>query len=44
MIVKPGNPLHWRADIDLLKSFGFTNQVSIEEGLKNVVKWLKENK
>ena len=44
MIVKPGDPLHWRADIDLLKSFGFTNQVSIEEGLKNVVKWLKENK
>lgn len=44
MIVKPGDPLHWRADIDLLESFGFKNQVSIEEGLKNVVLWLKENK
>jgi len=44
MIVKPGDPLHWRADISLLKSFGFNNQVSIENGLKNVVLWLKENK
>ena len=43
-IVKPGDPLHWRADIDLLKSFGFKNHVSIDEGLKNVVLWLKESK
>jgi len=44
MIVKPGDPLHWRADIGLLESFGFKNKVTIEKGLKNVVKWLNENK
>lgn len=43
MIVKPGDPLHWRADIELIESFGFKNQSSIEMGLKNVVSWLKEN-
>jgi len=43
MLVKPGDPLNWRADIDLLKSFGFENQYDINDGLKNVVKWLKEN-
>lgn len=44
MIVKPGDPLNWRADISLLESFGFTNEVSIENGLKNTVQWLKEKK
>lgn len=44
MIVKPGDPLHWRANISLLESFGFKNKVTVEEGLKNVVKWLNENK
>ncbi|MBW8359994.1 MAG: NAD-dependent epimerase/dehydratase family protein [Weeksellaceae bacterium] len=43
MIVKPGDPIHWRADISLLESFGFKFQVSIQEGLKNVVQWLKES-
>jgi len=43
MIVKPGDPLNWKADIELLRSFGFEYQVEIGDGLKNVVEWLKEN-
>ena len=42
MIVKPGDPLHWKADISLLKSFGFNHQISMEEGLKRVIKWIRE--
>lgn len=44
MIVKPGDPLNWRADISLLESFGFKNETSIENGLKSTVEWLKEKK
>jgi dTDP-glucose 4,6-dehydratase/UDP-glucose 4-epimerase len=44
MIVKPGDPLNWKADISILTSFGFKNETLIENGLKNVVKWLKEKK
>ncbi len=44
MIVKPGDPLNWMADIEILNSFGFKSGMSIENGLKNVVKWLKEKK
>jgi len=43
MIVKPGDPLNWRADISLLKSFGFENKIGVQQGLKNVVSWLKES-
>lgn len=42
MIVKPGDPLNWKADINLLQSFGFIYQIPLEEGLKRVVKWMKE--
>lgn len=42
-IVKPGDPLHWRADISVLKQFGFEPKTFIDEGLKKTVKWLKEN-
>jgi UDP-glucose 4-epimerase len=44
MIVKPGDPLNWKADISILTNFGFKNETLIENGLKNVAKWLKENK
>ena len=43
-IVKPGDPLNWRADITTLKSFGFKGTTSISEGLKNTAKWLKESR
>lgn len=41
--VKPGDPLNWRADISIIKSFGFNPIYSMEEGLKNTSKWVKEN-
>jgi UDP-glucose 4-epimerase len=43
-IVKPGDPLNWRADISMVKSFGFVPKTKINEGLSNTAKWLKENK
>lgn len=39
---KEGDPLYWQANIDLLKSFGFKNQISIEKGIIETVKWLKK--
>jgi len=42
-IVKPGDPLNWKADISVVKNFGFEPKFSIKEGLNNTVKWLKEN-
>ncbi len=41
-IVKPGDPLNWRADIEVLSGFGFKPIYTINEGLKATVKWLKE--
>ena len=43
-IVKPGDPLNWLADIEVLKSFGYVQKVDIVDGLFNTVKWLQENK
>jgi dTDP-glucose 4,6-dehydratase/UDP-glucose 4-epimerase len=42
-IVKPGDPLNWRADISIIKSFGYEPKISIKDGLIKTVKWLKEN-
>lgn len=42
-IVKPGDPLNWKADISSLTNFGFVPQTSIQDGLTNTAKWLKEN-
>lgn len=43
-IVKPGDPLNWRADIDSISQFGFKPKINIKEGLENTAKWLLENK
>jgi dTDP-glucose 4,6-dehydratase/UDP-glucose 4-epimerase len=43
-IAKPGDPLNWKADISKLKSYGFNPKIDIENGLKNLGKWIKENK
>jgi len=40
---KIGDPLNWRTDISLLRSLGFNNRYSLEEGINNYVKWVKEN-
>ena len=43
-ITRPGDPLHWQADISRLQSWGFTRTTSIQQGLTKVISWfLKEN-
>lgn len=42
-IVKPGDPLNWKADITSLQSFGFNPKFPITTGLTNTAIWLKEN-
>lgn len=39
--VKPGDPLNWRADISLLKSLGYQQTVSIENGIERYINWIK---
>lgn len=40
---KLGDPLNWKADVSIINSFGFKPNYSIDEGLKNTSKWMKEN-
>ena len=40
---KKGDPLNWRADITRLNALGFKSKYSLEEGINNYVKWVKEN-
>jgi UDP-glucose 4-epimerase len=40
--VREGDPLNWRADIGVLRSFGYVQQVSFEEGIENYCRWLRE--
>ncbi|WP_395052140.1 NAD-dependent epimerase/dehydratase family protein [Flavobacterium sp.] len=41
-IVKQGDPLNWKADINLLESMGYKSKVSIENGINNYIQWIKE--
>lgn len=40
-LVKPGDPLNWRADISRIESYGFKTTISIEEGLAQYADWIK---
>ncbi len=37
---RKGDPNNWVADIDILKSMGYTSQLDIEEGLKKYYEWI----
>jgi nucleoside-diphosphate-sugar epimerase len=39
---RPGDQLHWRADVSLLHALGFQCGVPLDEGLRGVVRWAKE--
>lgn len=39
---RKGDPINWVADISKLQQLGYKQKTSIEEGLLNYVKWLKE--
>jgi len=41
-VQKEGDPIFWRADISKIKSFGYKQKISIEEGLRNYIKWANE--
>lgn len=40
-IIKIGDPLNWKADISILKSMGYSSTMSIEQGIKNYISWVK---
>jgi len=42
-IVKPGDPFNWRADVSILQSWGFTSKTTINAGLENTTRWLKQH-
>ena len=39
---KIGDPMNWEANIDIVKRIGYAKSVTIEEGVKRYIKWLKE--
>ena len=41
--VKIGDPVNWRADVSKIQAYGFSAKITLESGLQNYVKWLKEN-
>lgn len=40
-LTKTGDPLYWQADVSLLKSFGFEPQITVQDGVKDYIKWVK---
>jgi dTDP-glucose 4,6-dehydratase/UDP-glucose 4-epimerase len=38
--VKQGDPINWRADISMLKSLGYQQTVSLEEGIQSYIHWV----
>lgn len=40
---RPGDPLNWRADIAPMLNWGYKKSVSIEDGIKQYVKWALGN-
>lgn len=42
--VRKGDPLNWEANIDTIKSWGYQQSVTLENGIKNYILWIKEQK
>ena len=40
--VREGDPRFWQADISTLKSWGYKQTITLEQGLKNYIKWAEE--
>lgn len=40
--IKKGDPLNWAADVAVIKEWGYTNKVTLTEGLKTYIEWVKE--
>lgn len=41
---RKGDPHYWEADITRIKSWGYTQQIDLNEGIKNYILWIKELK
>ena len=42
--VRPGDPLNWEANVDIIMSWGYKREVSLLDGIKKYVSWIKEQK
>lgn len=40
--VREGDPRFWQADISTLKSWGYKQTISLEQGLRNYIKWVED--
>lgn len=40
-VVREGDPLNWKADIQRISSLGYEKSVSIEDGIKDYTEWCK---
>lgn len=41
--VREGDPRFWKADIRILKEWGYKQTMTLEQGLKDYIKWAEEN-
>lgn len=41
--VREGDPRFWKADISILKGWGYKPSVTLEQGLKSYIQWATEN-
>ena len=39
--IKQGDPLYWQADISLLKSLGYRNNYTLQNGITETIQWQK---
>jgi len=39
-LTRPGDPLHWEADISRLKDTGFKHTISLDEGVREYTEWI----
>lgn len=42
--IRKGDPLNWEADITTIKSWGYIQKTTLEDGINNYILWLKNNK
>jgi dTDP-glucose 4,6-dehydratase/UDP-glucose 4-epimerase len=40
---RKGDPINWVADIDVLRGFGYQQQIKIEKGIEEYLSWVQEN-
>ena len=41
---RKGDPINWEADISLLKAWGYVQKVSLDEGVKKYIEWIRDIK